>query len=242
MDRPHYEQCQFAYLKYMYASGQKRDALDKLNEFVSANLKSQMARYDQLQQMQQMNGMNGLTQMANSQMPALPAALAQLSPRDIQKRRAELENQLAKCHLKLGKWTNELEGFNELTAEAIIGHYELAKEHNNGTYKAWQAWAYANYDAIQYYKNNGTTLAERQRAVPYVIPAIRGFLVCIKLAAAASNAQPEANCLQDTLRLLTLWFDHCHTSEIYDTLSEGIKLTPMHIWLQVQDSSSYRTN
>lgn len=33
--------------------------------------------------------------------------------------------------------------------------------------------------------------------------------------------------------MLTLWFDHCTTQEIYDTLNEGIKVTPMEIWLQV---------
>ncbi len=43
----------------------------------------------------------------------------------------------------------------------------------------------------------------------------------------------EANCLQDTLRLLTLWFDHCTSNEIYETLKNGIKQMPIEIWLQV---------
>ncbi len=43
----------------------------------------------------------------------------------------------------------------------------------------------------------------------------------------------EANCLQDTLCLLTLWFDYCNTSEIHETVNEGIRNTPIEIWLQV---------
>lgn len=54
-------------------------------------------------------------------------------------------------------------------------------------------------------------------------------MTCIKLSAKIH----DSNCLQDTLRLLTLWFDHGNTQEIFETLSEGIKTTPTEIWLQV---------
>lgn len=57
----------------------------------------------------------------------------------------------------------------------------------------------------------------------------KGFLACINLSA----VNQESNCLQDTLRLLTLWFDYGNSQEIFDTLSEGIGTTPMEIWLQV---------
>ena len=43
----------------------------------------------------------------------------------------------------------------------------------------------------------------------------------------------ETNSLQDTLRLLTLWFDYCNSQDIYDALNEGIQLTPIEIWLKV---------
>lgn len=39
--------------------------------------------------------------------------------------------------------------------------------------------------------------------------------------------------MQDTLRLLTLWFDYCKSQDIYEVLEEGIKDTPKEIWLQV---------
>jgi hypothetical protein len=78
----------------------------------------------------------------------------------------------------------------------------------------------------------------QQQLYTYVKPAIQGFFTCIKLSASVSSAsatssQQEATCLQDTLRLLTIWFDYCNNGEIYDVLYEGIKHTPTEIWLQV---------
>ncbi len=181
--------------------------------------------------------------------------------RELQKRKVELDTHIAKCYLKLGSWKKELEGFKDpAVISTIINYYESAKDHNRDSYKAWQAWAYANYEAIQFYKNN----ANLQRANPpqptspiasvrsndsisslvsatlqhqlylYVIPAIQGFFTCIKLSSAVSSSlNQEANCLQDTLRLLTIWFDYCNNAEIYDVLYEGIRHTPTEIWLQV---------
>jgi hypothetical protein len=64
----------------------------------------------------------------------------------------------------------------------------------------------------------------------YVIPAIQGFFTCIKLSSAVSSSlNQEANCLQNTLRLLTLWFGYCNNAEIYDVLYEGFRHTPTEI-------------
>ena len=149
--------------------------------------------------------------------------------RELQKRRSELDRLLGKCYLKLGNWQYELEGFKDASSiGTIINYYENAKEHNRDSYKAWQSWAYANYEAIQFYK--ATPNSGVQKSV-YVRPAIQGFFSCIRLSSSANNT--DNNCLQDTLRLLTLWFDYCNTPDIYEVLSDGIKHTPMEIWLQV---------
>ena len=75
--------------------------------------------------------------------------------RELQKRKIELDTHIAKCYLKLGSWQYELEGFKEPSViSTVINYYESAKDHNRDSYKAWQAWAYANYEAIQFYKNN----------------------------------------------------------------------------------------
>ncbi len=178
------------------------------------------------------------------------------STRELQKRKVELDTHIAKCYLKLGTWKQELDGFKDpAVISTIISYYESAKDHNRESYKAWQAWAYANYEAIQFYKNNAnlhphqsnspnvrsndsiSTLVNatlQHQLYLYVIPAIQGFFTCIKLSSAVSTSlNQEANCLQDTLCLLTIWFEYCNNSEIYDVLYEGIKHTPTEIWLQV---------
>lgn len=39
--------------------------------------------------------------------------------------------------------------------------------------------------------------------------------------------------LQDTLRLLTLWFDYGHWPEVYEALVEGVRTIDVNTWLQV---------
>ncbi|CAF0752879.1 unnamed protein product [Brachionus calyciflorus] len=222
------DMCKYAYLKFMFANGQKRDAFTKLEEFVNKNLQEQLNMYQMYQQQQQAQqqqvpmGATGISQQ-------FPPYLQLLNSRDIQKRKAELEIQLAKCNLKLGQWKYDLDGLTENTIPDIIKHYKVAKENNQSSYKAWQAWAYANYEALQFYKNNGQ-ISEEQKS-NFVKRAIKGFFTCIRLCTQVDNF--ETNSLQDTLRLLTLWFDYCNSQDIYDSLNEGIKQTPIEIWLKV---------
>ena len=235
-----YDQCKYAYLKYLWSSSQRKDAYDQLKDFVFSNLTSRHDQHIQQLQQQQQNPINGL--------------------RDVQQYSDDLNRLLSKSYLKLGRWQHELEGFQDITIQQIIGFYQHAKEHNKTSYKAWNAWAYANYEAIQYYKANpqsaqalSTTPPSRQtsrqstssnnlfslsspslpepRMNRYIKPAIQGFFNCIKLS--SGTALQETNSLQDTLRLLTLWFDYCNSSDICDTLADGISSTSMEIWLQV---------
>lgn len=48
-----------------------------------------------------------------------------------------------------------------------------------------------------------------------------------------SIALSHGNSLQDTLRLLTLWFNYGHWPEVCDALVEGIKSIQIDTWLQV---------
>lgn len=241
-----YELCRYAHLKFLYANGNKQEAYTKLEEFVSKNLVVQLNQCKQFQQFHQQQQINMAIpniqqqqQQQQIQQQQFPAWFQMLNPRDLQKRKLELETQLAKSNLKLGQWKYDLDGFKEDTITDIIKYYESAKENNQHSYKAWQAWAYANYEALQFYRNHSQaqTVELTQQKNNYVKRAIKGFFTCIKLSSSTSTAKSssnqEANSLQDTLRLLTLWFDYCNSPDVYDVLSEGIKQTPMEIWLQV---------
>jgi serine/threonine-protein kinase mTOR len=59
----------------------------------------------------------------------------------------------------------------------------------------------------------------------YAVPAVNGFFRSINLS--------QGNSLQDTLRLLTLWFDYGQSSEVYDALVAGMRLIEINTWLQV---------
>lgn len=255
------EMCRYAYFKYLYATGRKREAYDNLRNF-NTELLNQLRQLDIYQQQQQQQQLNMTNQIGGA-----PAAVMQVNPaqqamfqmynlRDLVKRRTELNTLLSKTYLKLGSWQYDLDGFRDASSiNAIISFYDSAKDHNADSYKAWQAWAYANYEAIQFYRNTAASLSSpvtpsnssssvvvattpaalsRADRNVHVRPAILGFFNCIKLSSSVANSlNQEANCLQDTLRLLTLWFDYCNSQEIYDVLYEGIKHTPMEIWLQV---------
>ncbi|XP_040182261.1 serine/threonine-protein kinase mTOR isoform X3 [Rana temporaria] len=59
----------------------------------------------------------------------------------------------------------------------------------------------------------------------YTVPAVQGFFRSISLS--------RGNNLQDTLRVLTLWFDYGHWPDVNDSLVEGIKTIQIDTWLQV---------
>ncbi|OAL49589.1 ARM repeat-containing protein [Pyrenochaeta sp. DS3sAY3a] len=165
-----------------------------------------------------MNGMNGSSLMNGSAAGVSPAELA------------ECHKLLAKCYLKQGDWQQELQDgeWEHEYVHEILSAYAAATRYNQNWYKAWHAWALANFEVI----NSITSKADRETTdVPsnmvhdHVVPAIHGFFKSIALSSTSS--------LQDTLRLLTLWFSHGGLSEVNRTIIEGTKSVPIDTWLEV---------
>lgn len=141
-----YELCKYSYFKYLYANGNKQEAFSRLEQFHN-ELNGQLKQFEQYAQQMATANQNAPIQV--------PPIFQMYNARELQKRKVELDTQIAKCYLKLGAWTYELQGFRDPAVIGnIINYYESAKNHNRESYKAWQAWAYANYEAIQFYKNN----------------------------------------------------------------------------------------
>ncbi|XP_030025999.2 serine/threonine-protein kinase mTOR [Manduca sexta] len=145
---------------------------------------------------------------------------------------------LARCHLKLGSWWEAIQEINELSIPEILRNYSEATNLAPDWYKACHAWACMNFETVLFYKQqdnisdssiaggSGEKKVSRADFInTHTIPAIEGFFKSISLA--------NGNALQDTLRLLTLWFDHGHHPSIYDALFEGIRQIDIKIWLQV---------
>ncbi|KAL3123620.1 hypothetical protein niasHT_002511 [Heterodera trifolii] len=59
----------------------------------------------------------------------------------------------------------------------------------------------------------------------YALNAVRCFFKTIQLA--------EGSRLDDTLRLLMLWFDYGDRPEVFEQLRDSVKLIPLEVWLEV---------
>jgi len=57
------------------------------------------------------------------------------------------------------------------------------------------------------------------------VPAVEGFFRSISLSQGSS--------LQDTLRLLTLWFEYGQYHDVYEAIVDGLKSSHINTWLQV---------
>ncbi|XP_033096355.1 serine/threonine-protein kinase mTOR-like [Anneissia japonica] len=232
----------FAYMKHMWKDGDRVDAFNELHHFVQS---------------------------------AVQQYAATLTPAEDSLERREFQKLLARCYLKLGEWQQSLEGIRDNTIPQIISYYSAATDHDANWYKAWHSWAFMNYEAVLYYKNNqsapstpsqnikepelipvdeavetiedvkeeveeegagdsedvglekgtGTPQNNNHYIETYAIPAVQGFFHSIALS--------SSNSLQDTLRLLTLWFDYGQCTDVYDALVKGIKSIQIDTWLQV---------
>ncbi|KAG6451388.1 serine/threonine-protein kinase mTOR [Manduca sexta] len=141
---------------------------------------------------------------------------------------------LARCHLKLGSWCESLLGINEHSIPTILRNYASATDLSSDWYKAWHAWAYMNFETVLFYKHQDTNYGRGQSGEKrlssetiqqHTVPAVEGFFKSINLSHGSS--------LQDTLRLLTLWFDYGHYPAVHEALVEGIRTIEINVWLQV---------
>ncbi|XP_059613044.1 serine/threonine-protein kinase Tor [Phlebotomus argentipes] len=140
---------------------------------------------------------------------------------------------LARCYMRLGLWQNTIEGITDASVKGILSSYEQATKHDPSWYKAWHSWAYMNFKVIQSQKHqldsqtNDMARIQKEKQIidQYAVPAVAGFFQSINLS--------QGNSLQDTLRLLTLWFDYGQYAEVFEALVEGMRIIEINTWLQV---------
>jgi FKBP12-rapamycin complex-associated protein len=137
---------------------------------------------------------------------------------------------LAKCYLRQGEWLIALnkDDWQYTHVQDILTSYAHATKCNPRWYKAWHAWALANFEIVQTLssRNDGQlSRADHSMVIDHVVPAVRGFFKSISLSAGSS--------LQDTLRLLTLWFTHGGSSDVNSAVTEGFTNVSIDTWLEV---------
>lgn len=199
-------QVTFAYTKHLWVAGEQERAYNQLDRFLNTfSLQSSCAS----EEMKEQNG-----------------------------------RLLSRCYMRLGLWQNKVKGITDKSITGILACYEKATKHDPNWYKAWHSWAFMNFKVMQAQKQqiqdqlnssamgaNGAggdiSKAQKEKLIitQYAVPAVEGFFRSISLQL--------GNSLQDTLRLLTLWFDYGQYPEVFDALVEGIKLIEINTWLQV---------
>ena len=190
----------YAHLKHMWATGLHDEALNSLREFTS-RMCSDLG----------INTREGVN---------VPIELSK-----VEGNVADYTKILARCFLKQGEWQLALQDdWDEEVIPDILWSYLLATHFDKDWYKAWHAWALANFEVISYYEKIGDYVPQEILAA-HIVPSVQGFFRSISLS--------SGNSLQDTLRLLTLWFNFGHQQEVSAAIEEGFNSVSIDTWLQV---------
>ncbi|KAJ3138476.1 phosphatidylinositol kinase- protein kinase tor1 [Physocladia obscura] len=131
---------------------------------------------------------------------------------------------LSKCYLKLGQWQLYLKQSN-LDDEIILQmtkSFQYATEINKSWYNGWNEWSIAHLYIIKYYEKLNTA---PELVASFVVPAIKSFFQSIALS--------KTNSLQNTLRLLTIWFKYGHIVDVNAAVEECYGSVSVDTWLQV---------
>ncbi|KAF2487814.1 TOR1 phosphatidylinositol 3-kinase [Neohortaea acidophila] len=235
------DKVQFAVYKYLWATGHHDKALLSLREFVYKLRKDFDTRSQEFANgsvngtsSAHINGTNGI----NGDQTPFSSTTGQPSAKD----KADLDaarTLLARCYLKQGDWQIARHGGDWQSDHVgdVLHSYYAATRYNENWYKAWHAWALANFEVVTAL----TSEAGREEAdVPqhivhdHVVPAIKGFFKSIALSSSSS--------LQDNLRLLTMWFAHGSHQEVTHAVTQGISTVSVDTWLEVLPQLIARIN
>jgi len=223
-------QVMYAKLKYMWATGNQPEALMSLQQFtdnMSQELGVNSVNTDPRMTAMTTNGVNGVNQAS-----FLPAQVTQ------EMRAKTMESDLhllARCYLKQGEWqvASQKHWYNE-SIQDVLRSYWLATVYNKDWYKAWHAWALANFKVVTSIDVSNGASHGIDIVNEHVVPAVRGFFRSISLSAGSS--------LQDTLRLLTLWFAHGGQPQVNAAMTEGFGIVSIDTWLEVIPQLIARVN
>ncbi|KAF7308508.1 Serine/threonine-protein kinase TOR [Mycena chlorophos] len=139
-------------------------------------------------------------------------------------RLAELRDLLARCYFKQGEWQvalNEDWYRDGSSINDVVDSYALATHFDPTWYKAWHTWAMANFNVVSQLDGQGSA-----SLLPnHVVQSVTGFFQSIALR--------NEDALQDTLRLLTLWFKYGAHEDISHAIAAGFSSVEIDTWLPV---------
>jgi phosphatidylinositol kinase/protein kinase (PI-3 family) len=165
---------------------------------------------------------------------------------------ASYQRLLARVSLTTGEWLRNLSAASVADSAAlgdsgddpalqthrssILAEFKAATKYDPLWYKAWHAWAMANFELLSSYRANNSKSTTQssssqnhglssQVVRAHLVPTVQGFFRSIALS-------PGQN-LQDVLRLLTLWFDFGSDKSVEAALADGFGTLSIDVWLPV---------
>ncbi|KAG4088925.1 FAT-domain-containing protein [Neocallimastix lanati (nom. inval.)] len=195
----------YAYLKYLWATPENRDHAFQIMKIFTKNLVNQLENTSYNDMTYHIESNNNLNDYQNT---------------------VKLKKLIARCYLRLGEWQKAQT--DELTIETIpeiLNSLHSATYYDNEWYKAWHSWALTNFEVINYYEKANDNNVSAKELIDYVKPSIFGFFKSIALS--------KSNSLQDTLRLITLWFKYGYNVEVNAAVNDGLNRVSIDTWLQV---------
>ncbi|KAF9240696.1 phosphatidylinositol 3-kinase [Melanogaster broomeanus] len=141
----------------------------------------------------------------------------------------DMSRLLARCYFKQGQWQVELrEDWGARNVNDILHSYLLATHYDTNWYKAWHTWALANFEVIGHLESQRESSAvdiPGSGLAAHTVQAVQGFFRSIALR--------NEEALQDTLRLLTLWFKFGAHDDVSQAMANGFSVVEVDTWLEV---------
>jgi FKBP12-rapamycin complex-associated protein len=141
---------------------------------------------------------------------------------------------VSRVNLYLGEWYLELRMGNRTDGKGrarmlpsmttLLTYFRAAAEADPSWQRAWHRYALVSFEAISDYTKK-TAKISSAAVDPLIVPVIQAFFRSIALSVVSS--------LQDTLRLLSLWFKYGDRPDVAATLRAGFKYVSIDTWLQV---------
>ncbi|KAJ6525906.1 phosphatidylinositol 3-kinase [Mycena vulgaris] len=193
----------YAQLKYMWSRGAREESLAELRQFAV-----------------RLAGDLKVESSDDAQLAGPP-----------EHRFTQLSKLLARCYFKQGEWQAVLNVNwyrNDSGLNDVLHSYLLATSYDEGWYKAWHTWAMANFNVVTQIETQPearTREISGELLASHVVQSIEGFFRSISLR--------NEDALQDTLRLLTLWFKYGSHDEISQVIASGFSMVKIDTWLPV---------
>ncbi|KAJ2835173.1 phosphatidylinositol kinase- protein kinase tor1 [Coemansia sp. 'formosensis'] len=108
---------------------------------------------------------------------------------------------------------------------SILESYRAATVLDRKWYKAWHSLALQHYVETQKYDEEHSSITA-DIIEKHVVPAVYGFFRAIQLSKSDTT-------LQDTLRLLTAWFNYSQHESVAQAVLDGFNSVSIRTWLQV---------